>query len=86
MIIFSWINAPNIFFQLPNVKNYIVLGVQVASAYQAIKKLKMHHLGLYTLHDLSHSMRQLLQSVKKTNKQTNKGGMAITELLNTCSR
>ena len=60
MIIFSWINAPNIFFQLRN-----CLGVQVASAYQAIKKLKMNHLGLYTVHDLSHSMPQLLQSVKK---------------------
>ena len=60
----------------------------MSSAYQAIKKLKMNHLGLYTLHDLSHSMPQLLQSVKKT-KQTktkNKGGMPVTELLNTCSR
>ena len=37
----------------------------MASAYQAIKKLKMNHLGLYTLHDLSHSIPQLLQSVKK---------------------
>ena len=54
----------------------------MSSAYQAIKKLKMNHLGLYTLHDLSHSMPQLLQSVKKKNK----GGMPVTELLNTCSR
>ena len=61
----------------------------MASAYQAIKKLKMNHLGLYTLHDLSHSMLQLLQSVKKTkqnNNKKNKGGMPVTELLNTCSR
>ena len=26
MIIFSWINAQNILFQLPNLKNYIVWG------------------------------------------------------------
>ena len=57
----------------------------MASAYQAIKKLEMNHLGLYTLHDLSHSMPQLLQSVKKKTKK-NKGGMPVTELLNTCSR
>ena len=44
----------------------------MASAYQAIKKLKMNHLGLYTLHDLSHLILQLLQSVKKKTKQTNK--------------
>ena len=55
----------------------------MASAYQAIKKLKMNHLGLYTLHDLSHSIPQLLQSVKK---KRGGGGMPITELLNTCSR
>ena len=48
---------PQIFFQLPN--------VQVASAYQAIKIALNEYLGLYTLHDLSHSMPQLLQSVKK---------------------
>ena len=57
----------------------------MSSAYQAIKKLKMNHLGLYTLHDLSHSMPQLLQSVK-TKKDKNKGAMPVTELLNTCSR
>ena len=56
----------------------------MASAYQAIKKLKMNHLGLYTLHDLSHSMPQLLLSVKKNND--NKGAMPVTELLNTCFR
>ena len=49
----------------------------MASAYQAIKKLKMNHLGLYTLHDLSHSIPQLLQSVKK--KTTTK---AVCRLLN----
>ena len=58
----------------------------MASAYQAIKKLEMNHLGLYTLHDLSHSMPQLLQSVKKQKQKKNKGGMPVTELLNTCSR
>ena len=41
------------------------MGVEVAPAYQVIKKLKMNHLGLYVLHDLSHSMPQLLQSVIK---------------------
>ena len=64
MIIFPG-SMPQIFFQLPNVKNYIALGVQVASAYLAIKKPKMNILGLYMLHDLSHSMPPLLQSVKK---------------------
>ena len=55
----------------------------MASAYVAIKKLlKNEYLGLYMLHDLSHSMPPLLQSVKKKNK----GGMPVTELLNTCSR
>ena len=58
----------------------------MASAYQAIKKLKMNHLGLYTLHAATcHSMPQLLQSVK-TKKDNNKGAMPVTELLNTCSR
>ena len=33
MIIFSWINAQNIFFQLPNLKNYIAWGVEVVPAY-----------------------------------------------------
>ena len=60
----------------------------MASAYQAIKKLKMNHLGLYTLHKLSLLIPQLLLSVKKTKqtKTTNKGVMPVTELLNTCSR
>ena len=52
--------------------NYIVfifiitilfLGVEVAPAYhEVIKKLKMNHLWLYTLHDISHSMPQRLQN------------------------
>ena len=41
----------------------------MASAYVAIKKLlKNEYLGLYMLHDLSHSMPPLLQSVKKKKK------------------
>ena len=32
-IIFSWINAQNILFQLPNLKHYTVLGVEVTPAY-----------------------------------------------------
>ena len=60
----------------------------MASAYQAIKKLKMNHLGLYTLHKLSLLIPQLLPSEKKTKqtKTTNKAVMPVTELLNTCSR
>ena len=71
--------------------NYIVfvfiiiilfLGVEVALAYhKVIKKLKMNHLWLYTLHDISHSMPQRLQNVIK-----NKWGMPVTEVLNTCTR
>ena len=71
--------------------NYIVfvfiiiilfLGVEVAFAYhEVIIKLKMNHLWLYTLHDISHSMPQRLQNVIK-----NKWGMPVTEVLNTCTR
>ena len=71
--------------------NYIVfvfiiiilfLGDEVALAYhEVIKKLKMNHLWLYTLHDISHSMPQRLQNVIK-----NKWGMPVTEVLNTCTR
>ena len=48
----------------------------MAPAQQVIKKLKMNHLGLYTLHVLSHSRPQLLQSVKrkKTKKQRGHAG------------
>ena len=52
-------------------------------AYQVTKMLKMNHLGLYTLHDLLHSMPQLLQSVIK---KKDKGAMSVTELLDTCAR
>ena len=41
----------------------------------------MNHLALYILHGLSHLMPQRLQSVIK-----NKGGMPVTELLNTSTR
>ena len=51
----------------------------MAPAQQVIKKLKMSHLGLYTLHVLSHSRPQLLQSVKKKKQR---GHAPVTELLN----
>ena len=63
-------------------KKLYCLGVEVTPAYQVIKKLKMNHLGLYMLHGLSHLMPQRLQSVIKKNK----GGMPVTELLNTSTR
>ena len=53
----------------------------MASAYQAIKKLKMNHLGFYTLHDLSHSMSQLLLSVKNAKKKQKKT-KGVCQLLN----
>ena len=81
MIIFSWINAQTIVFQLPNLKKLYCLGVEVTPAYQVIKKLKMNHLGLYMLNGLSHLTPQRLQSVIK-----NKGEMPVTELLNTSTR
>ena len=49
------------------------LGIEMAPAHRVIKKLKMNHLGLYTLHDLSNSRMQLLQSVKK-----HKGHIPVT--------
>ena len=80
MIIFFWINAQNIYL------NYIVFvfiiillfwGVEVAPAYhEVIKKLKMNHLWLYMLHDISHSMPQRLQNVIK-----NKWGMPVPEYM-----
>ena len=62
-------------------KKLYCLGVEVTPAYQVIKKLKMNHLGLYMLHGLSHLMPKRLQGVIK-----NKGGMPVTELLNTSTR
>ena len=54
---------PKYFFQLPNLNKLYCLGVEVAPPYHVIKRLKMNHLGLYTLHDLIHPMPQLLRSV-----------------------
>ena len=45
-------NAPNFFFQLPNLKKDIV-GDCVPGEN---KKKTMDHLGLFKLHDLYHSM------------------------------
>ena len=49
----------------------------MAPAQQVIKKLKMNHLGLYTLHVLSHSRPQLLQSVKKKKTKKIKGACRL---------
>ena len=47
----------------------------------------MNHLGLHMLHGLSHLMPQGLQSeIEKKKKTKNKGGMPVTELLNTSTR
>ena len=54
----------------------------MAPAQQVIKKLKMSHLGLYTLHVLSHSRPQLLQRVKKKKPKKQRGHAPVTELLN----
>ena len=42
-----WLNAQNIFFQLPKL-NKFCLGVELDPAHQVIKKLKMDHLWVYT--------------------------------------
>ena len=47
----------------------------MTTAYQVKKRLKMDHLGLYTLHDVSHSMPQ--QTIK------GQGGIPVTEILST---
>ena len=61
-----WMNAQNIFFQLPKLNKYC-LGAELASAQQVIKKLKMDHLWVYTH---SHFMPQRLQNVIKTTTTT----------------
>ena len=82
MIIFFWINAQNIDIVFVFIIIILFWGVEVALAYhEVIIKLKMNHLWLYTLHDISHSMPQRLQNVIK-----NKWGMPVTEILNTCTR
>ena len=59
----QWLDSQCIFFLLLNLN---CLGVEVATAYvpgdKMLKrsKLKMVHLGLYTLHDLSHSTQKRL--------------------------
>ena len=45
-------NAQNIFFQLPKLNKYC-LGIELDPAHQVIKKLKMDHLWVYTLHPTS---------------------------------
>ena len=47
-----WMNAQNIFFQLPKL-NKFCLGVELDPAHQVIKKLKMDHLWVYTLYPTS---------------------------------
>ena len=71
-----WRNAQNIFFQLPKL-NKFCLGVELDSANQVIKKLKMDPKAV------SHFMPQQLQNVIKNKK--NKKGTPVTEILNTCT-
>ena len=59
------------------------LGVELAPAHQVIKKAQNG--SSVGLHPVSHSMPQRLQNVIKK-KQTNKKGMSVTEVLNTCTR
>ena len=70
-----WMNAQNIFFQLPKL-NKMCLVVELDPAHQVIKKLKMDP------NAVSHFMPQRLQNVIK--KKTKKG-MPVTEILNTCT-
>ena len=49
-------NAQNIFFQLPNLKKDIVRDRSGYCVPGENKKKAMDHLGLFKLHDLSHSM------------------------------
>jgi len=44
-----WMNAQNIFFQLPKLNKYCI-DVEQANTHQEIKKLKMDHLWVYTLY------------------------------------
>ena len=43
-----WMNAQNIFFQLPKLNKYC-LGVELALAQRVIEKLKMDHLWVHKL-------------------------------------
>ena len=51
IIFFGWM-PEIIFFQLPKLNKYC-LGVELAPAHQAIKKLKMNHLWVYMLYPTS---------------------------------
>ena len=67
MIIFSWINAQNILFQLPNLK------------IQVIKKLKMNHLGLYTLHGATWLIPFNAATATECDKKKNKNKKQIKQ-------
>ena len=49
-------NAQNIFFHLPNLKKDIIRGRSGYCVLGENKKRAMDHLGLFKLHDSSHSM------------------------------
>ena len=61
-----WLNAQNIFFQLPKL-NKFCLGVELDPAHQVIKKLKMDY--FMGLHAVSQFMPQQLQNVIKTKQK-----------------
>ena len=75
-----WMNVQNNFFQLSKLNKYC-LGVELASAHQVIKRLKIHG-SFVGLHAVSHLKPQRPQNVIKKNKK----GMPVTEILNTCTR
>ena len=82
MIYLFWMNAQYMyfFFQLPKL-NKFCLGAELAPTHQVIKKAQNG--SSVGLHAVFHFMPQRLQNLikKKTNKQTNKKGMPVTEHL-----
>ena len=75
-----WMNAQNIFFQLPKLNKYY-LGAELAAAAPGDKKAPNgSSVGLHAipLHDA--------MATECDKKKTNKKGMPVTEILNTCTR
>ena len=69
-----------IFFSPSYSKKNIVWGVEVAPAYQVIKKLNIDHLPLYLLYPTP------CRNGYRISYKKNNGDMPVTELLNTCTR
>ena len=82
MIIFSCINAQNTLFQLPNLKNYIVWGSNCILGDKKAQNESSRALHAAWLISLNAA------TVKGCDKKSNnnKGGMPVTELLNTSTR